>query len=323
VNESLERLARWVAQVKRVSAELAEQAALPPEDAPFLRAQLASAVADLERSARSWTGAPEPARRERPEGLLGRMMRSFARGLGDRSREEAPFQADCDGLAGTSWTVPLPDLIGFLAQSNKTGLLRVYTPFEVILIELRDGDLIHASSDVPTAGPRIGDVLVGQEVISQDTLDRFLAQRKGDTRMLGTALCDSGLVSERELERALGHQVQQIFHRLMGAENALFRFQAGEHHLSGHRVQLNATHLILESARVRDERDEREGRAQNEALAVLEEPAPLELPAPLPEPLADDAEDDARAASRPEAGDGVAEAETGAGAAQRGSASTT
>src|SRR5206468_7926676 len=83
-------------------------------------------------------------------------------------------------------------------------------------------------------------------------------------------------------------QVQQLFHRLMDAENALYRFQEGAQLLRSYGLEVNITQLLLESARKKDEERERadarhsgdesseDDAAAPDALAVLDhEPAPV------------------------------------------------
>jgi hypothetical protein len=106
--------------------------------------------------------------------------------------------------------------------------------------------------------------------------------------MLGSYLVRSGRLRHEDLQRALAIQVQQLFHRLMDAENALYRFQEGAQLLRSYGLEVNITQLLLESARRKDEERQRAERASSAAapaappadeLAVLDrEPEPV-LPA--------------------------------------------
>jgi hypothetical protein len=71
------------------------------------------------------------------------------------------------------------------------------------------------------------------------------------------------------MQRALSIQVQQLFHRLMDAENALYRFQEGAQLLRSQGLEVNITHLLLESARKKDEERQRSETQKSPAPAGL------------------------------------------------------
>ena len=145
-----------------------------------------------------------------------------------------------------------PDLIGFLSSQRKTGLLEIETPAETFLLELAGGDVVHAQSDRTPEGQRLGDVLVARGAIERERLESVRA-RAGGPR-LGTALVDEGLVTREQLLAALQEQIQKLFQRLFEARPRTFRFWDGPPVHADEDLRMNATSLLLEGARVSDEK---------------------------------------------------------------------
>jgi hypothetical protein len=166
---------------------------------------------------------------------------------------------DRDGLHGYSWSISLPDLMGFLHVQQKSGVLRVNIGSEVVALVFEEGDLIHASSDNSPPGARLGEILVELGAIDVPRLERFLLSYSRGSGRLGTALEESGLITEQQLRAALDRQILRIFQRLFGAENAYYTFREG-HSEDGAGERRNVFQLLLEACRAHDE--SRSGSAQ-------------------------------------------------------------
>ena len=275
LEQSIRALANLIAQCNGIASRLDDFRRLypPPADAPFLHRQLEQALRYLQRSidGRLLTER-KPAHKELEakgeEGMLLRIKRSFFRQREGEEEQETVSKADLfakvqrEGLQGNSWTIPIPELIGFLATGRKSGVLWVHDPHETFLLELRNGRLAHATSDRTPVGERLGEVLIDQGTLTERTLQDFLQHYTKSQGMLGDALKDAGLITARDLERALAAQVQHLFLRLLRAKNAIFRFEEGMQLLIAQHVELNITQLLLESARAHDESDSLERQAR-------------------------------------------------------------
>ena len=89
--------------------------------------------------------------------------------------------------------------------------------------------------------------------------------------MLGDALHRDGLVDMDQLRAGLSAQVQNLFHRLLKASDAIFRFQVGLELSVEHQIYLNVTQLLLESARQCDERTVKDLEAAMDLEATVSE----------------------------------------------------
>jgi hypothetical protein len=165
-----------------------------------------------------------------------------------------PPPGDAPCLSGQSSVLGLPDLLELLAAQQKTGILTVETATEDIAIHLREGKVVHASSDRAPRGERLGDLLVALGFVTQERLDAFLRGFAGSGRLLGEILATGSVVDAGQLEMALAEQVQRLFNRMFRAEEAQYRFTAMDVDQGQfQRVDMGLRFLLFESARQFDE----------------------------------------------------------------------
>ena len=124
-------------------------------------------------------------------GFLKRLKHGLTR------KESSPEQAQDDvlpslntsqhGLQGNTWTISIAELLHFLAQGRKTGVLWVDSTEENFLLGLVDGHLMHAASSKTPEGLRLGEILVGLGYLTRRQLERFLAQQGDEALLSGEA----------------------------------------------------------------------------------------------------------------------------------------
>jgi len=199
----------------------------------------------------------ETGREGEPQGFLSRLERSHhRRQSGQAAGDEPPeLNVSQQGLQGNSWTIQLAELIGFLAYGRKTGVLWVDAVDENFLLGMKNGRLLHATSDRTPEGLRLGEVLVALGYLTRPQLERFLVAIGSEEKQLtGEALLEAGMITVEELQAALTHQVQRLFQRLLDTRNAIFKFREGMQVALACQVDLDVPKLLLEAARLRDER---------------------------------------------------------------------
>lgn len=282
-----EMLARLVVRCRELETFLqTAHGNLPkPEEASFLFRQLEDVVARLRHGLDELDLPGSPGRAEDRGGFL----RLFGGGKKRKSPASAypearPIAKARYDLQGSAWTIPVTELVGFLSQAGKSGVLWVTTTSETFVLEFTRGNLVHATSNAPPRAFRLGEILVREEVLDRETLDREIARARSSEEFLGSHLVRSGSVSREQLQRALAVQVQELFHRLMDAENATYGFQDGLQLLRAQSLEVNITQLLLESARKKDEaRLHAQGKTAPPSLVIFEdETAAGELPAAPP-----------------------------------------
>ncbi|MSR61550.1 MAG: DUF4388 domain-containing protein [Planctomycetes bacterium] len=208
--------------------------------APFLYGQLDAAVDGL-RHVLTRLSAQEDER----HGLLHQL-------LGTRKKRPTPTEAGAD-LQGNAWTIAVGELVNFLAHAEKTGVLHVVAQGETFLLEFARGTLVHASSNAAPKEQRLGAILEREGLLVPDELEASLLAAAEAEDLLGSFLVRRGRLSSETLARALVLQTQELFHRLMDADNAVYRFQEGVRLLHSQNLEVNIVQLLLESARKKDE----------------------------------------------------------------------
>lgn len=277
--ERAEALARTVVRCRDLTAYLESIVALLPQrgEAPFLYSQLDDVLRRLQASLKPLLSEAQ-ASGEKPVGFLRRLALKRPE---SRARNEVRYDFE-----GNAWTIPVTELVGFLSHAGKSGLLWITTPGETFVLEFARGSLVHATSNAPPASLRLGEILLREKLLSAEELTELIEKAKAADELLGGFLVHTGRLGHAELQRAMSIQVQQLFHRLMDAENALFRFQDGAQLIRSHGLEVNITQLLLESARKKDEERQQQdlaaAEAEEPALHVLDLEEPEAPSAPLP-----------------------------------------
>ena len=156
-------------------------------------------------------------------------------------------------LCGISPPIGLEGVFGFLGSLHKTGILRVRTEETTFMISVVRGDVVHAVSHPRPEAELLGSILVERNAIDRDTLTRFLDTHGSSAGRLGEALNRQELISTEALREALEVQLQRLFDRLLAARTSEWCFHEGEATLSYIHLRVNATGVLLECARKRDE----------------------------------------------------------------------
>jgi hypothetical protein len=290
-----------------------------PEQSPFLFGQLEDVVTRLQEG----LAELELEGPERGEDDWGGLRRLFS---GKKRKAAAPTYPQARSLGkarydlqGSAWTVPVTELVGFLSQTGKSGVLWVTTTSETFVLEFTRGSLVHAASNAPPRNFRLGEILIQMDVLERERLEREIAGAKATKQFLGSHMLRSGAVTSDQLQQALTLQVQELFHRLMDAENATYGFQDGLQLMRAQTLKVNITSLLLESARKKDEaRLRAEGKTPPPPLAFLEpdeafaEASPPSAQAPVEgeAPLEECAPEEEERASTEPAPEAQAEAST-------------
>jgi hypothetical protein len=157
-------------------------------------------------------------------------------------------------LFGDSRALQVADLLGLLSSLEKSGLLWVTTARERFLLQIDGGRITYAQSDRPPRGTRLGEMLVRAGALHPDELAVVLASARDAGQTLGAWLLAANRVAPAQLHLALASQVQQIFHRVFAAPDATYQFEAGKRLAATEDVRLNVVQLLLESARMHDEK---------------------------------------------------------------------
>jgi hypothetical protein len=152
-------------------------------------------------------------------------------------------------LAGDMSCTSLTELVEFLHQGRRTGVLRVVMPGGDRAIVLKDGMIRGATSDDPSDS--LGEVCLRLGLVQRAALDAVLKQSPPPARV-GRLLVEAGALQSHDLFKAVQQQVTEIFHAmLLGREGTFVLTDEAVEGTGG--VQLNTQGLLMDSVRRIDE----------------------------------------------------------------------
>jgi hypothetical protein len=127
-------------------------------------------------------------------------------------------------LVGTLSTMPVADLLQWLASSGSTGILTFERNKVAKRIVFRDGQVIACSTAEPSE--LLGHFLVSRGKIGEDTLRAALARQEESGGHLGGILVELGALTGAELTASLTAKAEETIYSLFDIDEALFRFES-------------------------------------------------------------------------------------------------
>jgi hypothetical protein len=130
-------------------------------------------------------------------------------------------------LAGDLSAMLPSDLLNFLQQGRRTGVLLTRVGEVERAIALCDGNLAWACSTTPHE--RLGEILARMGLADRDRIEEALRQQAAslEHRRIGQVLEDAGVIGAEAVARGLRHQLVEIFLGLLVAREGSFVFLAG------------------------------------------------------------------------------------------------
>jgi hypothetical protein len=130
-------------------------------------------------------------------------------------------------LAGDLSTFPPADLLNFLHNGERDGVLLARSEGFERTVALIKGNVAWASSSSP--GERLGEVACRMGLLDRPRLQQILRSQRDplDRRRIGQVLVDSGAMLTQDLPRVTRQQVVEIFLGLLVARSGAFVFLRG------------------------------------------------------------------------------------------------
>ncbi len=155
---------------------------------------------------------------------------------------------------GTLKEFKVPDILQLISLQSKTGILTFNSQDGFVSIIFVDGAIVGVETFPKKLESRVGHVLVKQELISEELLQRALSIQKRTGQKVGEILMGMGLVNENLISEALKTQAVQI---LM----TLFTWKKGQYSFKVEKISqdmrtlapLAVDNLIMEGVQMLDE----------------------------------------------------------------------
>jgi hypothetical protein len=125
-------------------------------------------------------------------------------------------------LEGDLASVEVPDLLTFLHQGERSGVLAMERSDQETKLYLRNGSPVYATSTRDDL--RLGALMVRHGRLSQDAVDEALARQQATGPRLGQILVGSEQITEAELGSFLKVQVSEVIFETFGWEDGWFTF---------------------------------------------------------------------------------------------------
>lgn len=125
-------------------------------------------------------------------------------------------------ISGNLQTMELAELLQWVSQSGKTGMLRISQDHIQKQIYFRKGRIIATGSDNPTE--QLGHFLVSQGYLAESKLAEAMTQQQDTGMFLGKILVTEGVISEEELQELLRRKAQESIFDMFSWSLGEFRF---------------------------------------------------------------------------------------------------
>jgi hypothetical protein len=126
-------------------------------------------------------------------------------------------------LTGSLSTMPLTDLLQWLAAAGKTGTLQVERNRAAKWISFERGRVVGCSSDDPPH--RLGQYLLSRDKITEDQLRESLALQARTSQHLGRVLVEMGVITKEDLAGHLVAKAEETIYSVFDWDDGVFRFE--------------------------------------------------------------------------------------------------
>ena len=169
-------------------------------------------------------------------------------------------------MAGDLSRVAFPEIVSLVAHARISGVLRVLGTSVTRTVAFADGEVRGAAST--RTGERLGDVMVRLSQVSPEQLAELL-EETADVRPAGRLAVERGLLSERELWRAVQEHVTSVFQAILLESAGAFVLTDGRARDTLTLPGLSAEGLLMEGVRRIDEMRVGTGAAAGCSLDAL------------------------------------------------------
>ncbi len=159
-------------------------------------------------------------------------------------------------LQGNIERFTLPEIFQLIASSRKSGTLGIQRDDSIVMVYLKDGDVIYSY------GPRqtfhLGKLLRDRGVINDTQLEKAIREqaKNNNSKRLGEILIAHHCIDRADLEKVVKNQVEELLYSLLSWETGSFKFYEGQFPTDEEiTVKISVENIILEGLRRIDEKN--------------------------------------------------------------------
>lgn len=156
---------------------------------------------------------------------------------------------------GTLKDFKVPDILQLISLQKKTGILTFTSSDGFITLIFERGFIVGVDSFPKKLEMRVGSVLVKQDYISEEMLQRALAIQKRTNQKIGEILMGMGLIGKDTIQESLRTQAFEIILSLFKWKKGEYNFKVMEYLEDGMQIiePLSTDNLIMEGVQMLDE----------------------------------------------------------------------
>lgn len=156
---------------------------------------------------------------------------------------------------GTLKDFKVPDILQLISLQKKTGILTFTSNDGFITLIFDKGFIVGVDSFPKKLEMRVGSVLVKQDYISEEMLQRALAIQKRTNQKIGEILLGMGLIGKDTIQESLKTQAFEIILSLFKWKKGEYNFKVMEYLEDGMEIiePLSTDNLIMEGVQMLDE----------------------------------------------------------------------
>lgn len=146
-------------------------------------------------------------------------------------------------LEGNLSDFGISEILQKIDEQGKTGILTIYSGEDTVTVTFLNGAIVAATNTEKRPEDRLGNFLVLKGYLSEENLNKALADQEQSFDRLGQILLKKRLIDKETLQTALREQVAQIVKRLLNLNQGFYHFKVEE---KVHYDQENMTPLRVE-----------------------------------------------------------------------------
>ncbi len=181
-------------------------------------------------------------------------------------------------LEGSLKDFGFADILQLIFFQRKTGVLTIEGRLDKVRLLFIDGNISGAESKRRTEANRLGKVLVKRGILSEETLQKVLAEQKSTNVKVGNLLIRKGLVDKKEVEEILIGQIKetvvQIFNWKEGAYDFTPQAIPADKDVP---ISIDTQHILMEGLRIVDEWTLIEGKITLDVVFIKKAGSAAEL----------------------------------------------
>ena len=177
---------------------------------------------------------------------------------------------------GTLKEFKVPDILQLFSLQRKTGILTFTSTDSFVTLIFEDGLIVGVDAFPKKLEMRVGNVLVKQDFISEEMLQRALSIQKRTNQKIGEILIWMGLTNEDTINEALETQAVEIILSLFKWKKGGYNFKVVEHLDKSTKIisPITTDNIIMEGVQMLDEWPHIKKLIPNESLVF--EPVPID-----------------------------------------------